>query len=133
MRVAGRWKIQEPARLHALQAHQPIQAGVAQLPADVFVTLLFRSFRQGIAAQQRLNAGSDLFVFLRKAHLLERDRLAGPRDSEALQLGGEVLIEHLADLRHPGLHGILEVIQKRLWLAVHFTTTVYPWRIWALI
>ena len=83
--------------------------------------------------QQRLNAGSDLLVFLGKAHLLERDRLSGRRDSEALQFGGEVLIEHLADLRHPGLDSILEVIQKRLRLAVHFTTTVYPWRICALI
>ena len=83
--------------------------------------------------QQRLNVGSDLLVFLWKAHLLKRGRLSGRRDSEALQLGGEVLIEHLTDLRHPGLHGILEVIQKRLRLAVHFTTTVYPWRIWALI
>src|SRR5690606_38677486 len=65
-----------------------------------------------------------------QVHAFERSHLAAVADAETRQLGREVLLEHLAHLRHPGLDGLLVLVRKRrLRCAVglaHFTTTTSP-------
>ena len=126
---AGRRQEEESARLHGLEADEPVEQRVGQLAQHVVEPTLGRSLGLDLAGDQRLDAAANRLRLLRESHRVERRMPAVRLHAESLELGGEVLFEGPAHPRCPGPHRLLVAVGQRLGVARHLTTTVKPSRI----
>ncbi|MGO9708538.1 MAG: hypothetical protein ACLQBL_06735 [Polyangiaceae bacterium] len=118
----ARWRqIEQLARLHRLEADEPIEQRVGQLADDIVVASLRRSFGERLARDERLDATPSAHGRGGQAHPVERDVLAIAAKSEppklslgflrSLRIGrAELVIERLADPGYPRLDRLLEAV-----------------------
>ena len=81
-----------------------------KLPQDIGKPAFGRAFGHDLARQERLGALADHPGLVLQRHLVERHMLAARLHPETLELGGKVLLDGLAHLRHPGLHRLLVAV-----------------------
>ncbi|MBK8482429.1 MAG: hypothetical protein IPL40_14900 [Proteobacteria bacterium] len=87
---------QEPTRLHAPKAYEPIQAGVRHLTSDGVVAPLARSFGLRLPSEERVEVSPDgPFLVAEIVELRDRHRRLVPLEPEALHLSPEVVLEEL--------------------------------------